>query len=272
MSNMDTNFFYVDETGDLTLLGRRGKNMVGTKGVSKCFMVGMAHIADPERVRRELKDLRISLINDPYLRQIPSMQSESKKTARFFHAKDDCPEVRMAVFKILAQQDIKVQVGVRRKAEMVIVERLARSMGRRRDPNTVYDDIVKTLFKQSLHKAEANVIYFARRGKSDRQKALVAAIQRAKENFFRDTGIVADRPTKVIPSVPSEEAGLQVIDYFLWALQRLYERGDDRYFNYLAKHYRLIRDFDDKRSGTDYGTWYNDDNPLTKEKIMPVTN
>jgi hypothetical protein len=272
MSNMDTNFFYVDETGDLTLLGRRGKNLVGTEGVSKCFMVGMARIADPEGVRCDFKALRLSLLADPYFRQIPSMQPESKKTARFFHAKDDCPEVRMAVFKLLAERDIKVQVGVRRKAEMVIVERLARSMGRRKDPNTVYDDIVKTLFKESLHKAEANVICFARRGKSGRQKALVAAIRRAKENFFRDTGIEADRPTRVIPSVPSEEAGLQVIDYFLWALQRFYERGDDRYFNYLAPHYRRIMDFDDKRSGTNYGMWYNDDNPLTKEKIMPVTN
>ena len=272
MSNTDTNFFYVDETGDLTLLGRRGKNLVGTEGVSKCFMVGMAHIADPERVGRELNTLRLSLLDDPYLRQIPSMQPESKKTARFFHAKDDCPEVRMAVFKILAQQDIKVQVGVRRKGEMVKAARFMRSMNSRMNPNTVYDNLIKTLFKQSLHMAEANVIYFARRGKSGRQKALVAAIRRAKENFFRDTGIEVDRPTRVIPSVPSEEAGLQVIDYFLWALQRLYERGEDRYFNYLAPHYRRIMDFDDKQSGKDYGMWYNDQNPLTKEKIMPVTN
>lgn len=72
--------------------------------------------------------------------------------------------------------------------------------------------------------------------------------------------------------MPSDEAGLQVIDYFLWALQRFYERGDDRYFNYLASHYSRIMDFDDKRSGKDYGKWYNDGNPLTKEKIMPVTN
>ncbi len=41
-------YFFVDETGDLTLLGRRGKNLVGTEGVSKCFMVGVAQIANPE--------------------------------------------------------------------------------------------------------------------------------------------------------------------------------------------------------------------------------
>ena len=108
---------------------------------------------------------------------------------------------------------------------------------------------LKTIFIGNV----LNIIYFARRGKSGRQNALASAIQRAKDNFTRDTGIEVDRPTQVIPSVPSEEAGLQAIDYFLWALQRLYERGEDRYFNYLAPSYRLIRDFDDKRSGKEYG-------------------
>lgn len=70
--------------------------------------------------------------------------------------------------------------------------------------------------------------------------------------------------------MPSERPGLQVIDYFLWALERLYERGEDRYFNFLQPHYRLIMDFDDKRN-RNYGEWYSDRNPLSKQKIKPVT-
>jgi hypothetical protein len=30
-------------------------------------------------------------------------------------------------------------------------------------------------------------------------------------------------------------------------------------------------DFDDKRTGTGYGRWYSDQDPLDKGKIMPVT-
>jgi hypothetical protein len=86
------------------------------------------------------------------------------------------------------------------------------------NPNTVYDAIVTTLFKRTLHKADSNVIVFARRGKSSRERALSEAIQRAQSNFERDTGKPSDRPTQVIPSTPSESAGLQAIDYFLWAL------------------------------------------------------
>jgi len=55
-----------------------------------------------------------------------------------------------------------------------------------------------------------------------------------------------------------------------WALQRFYERDEDRYFNFLREQYRLIVDFDDTRRGTHYGEWYSDQNPLERGKMMPV--
>lgn len=270
MPDTTCSHFYVDEAGDLTLFGRRGKDVIGSEGVSKCFMVGMAHVLEPDRVGCEMEALRRELLDDPYLKAIPSMQSGDGKTARCFHAKNDCPEVRMAVFKFLARQEIKVQVGVRRKSALALEARAAKARGHRWNPNDVYDNLIKTLFKRSLHKAEC-VICFARRGKSAREAALAAAIDRAKANFQRDRGIAADKPIRIVSAVPSQVPGLQVIDYFLWALQRLYERGEDRYFEYLRHAYRLVMDFDDKRSGKEYGTWYSDQDPLTREGMMPVT-
>ncbi len=262
-----TAHFFVDEAGDLTLFGRRGKLLVGTEGVSKCFMVGMAHVLDLTSLRRDLDNLHQELLADEYLKRVCSMRPDAGKTAAFFHAKDDCPEVRREVFRLLARHDIKVQVGIRRKSALIREARLA---GKFWNPNSVYDNLVKTLFKRSLHKADQSIITFARRGKSAREKALTDAIEKAKANFERDTGIASSRPTQIVPSVPSEARGLQVIDYCLWALQRFYERGEDRYFAYLASHYRLIMDFDDLQSGRSYGRWYSDQDPLTKEKMMPV--
>jgi hypothetical protein len=270
MTEVQVAYYFVDEAGDLTLFGRRGKNPVGTEGVSHCFMVGMARIADPRSFRDELNGLRAGLLADPYLRDVPSMQSERKKTSRCFHAKNDCVEVREKVFRFLAGWDIKVQVGIRRKRSLIEEARRAESAGLPWKTDSVYDQMVTTLFKRPLHKADRNVITFARRGKSDRERALADAIGRAQANFERDTGVGAARPTKIISAVPSESCGLQAIDYFLWALQRFYERDEARYFNYLALHYRLIMDFDDKRNGKAYGTWYSDDDPLTGAKKMSV--
>jgi len=263
----DTAHFFVDEAGDLSLFGKRGKSLVGTVGVSKCFMVGLAQISDPTALHNDLVALREELLKDDYLKYVPSMCLEAGKTAKFFHAKDDCQEVRREVYRLLSRHEIKVQVAIRRKPSLIAEARFA---GTSWNPNSVYDNLVKTLFKRCLHKADQHVITFARRGKSAREKALSDAIERAKANFLRDTGIQSHGCTQIIPSVPSESHGLQAVDYYLWAIQRLYERGEDRYFSFLAPQFRLIMDFDDTRSTKPYGRWYSDGDPLTKEKMMPV--
>jgi len=270
MSN--TAHFFVDEAGDLTLLGRRGKSLLGTEGVSWCFMVGAAHIAEPETLESEIEALRCELLADPYFRGVPSMQPSAGKTASCFHASKDCAEVRREVFRLLARHEMKVQVGIRRKSALIHEARTAHRKRAAWNANIVYDNMVKTLFRNNLHKADNNVVVFARRGKSSREKALRAAIQIAQSNFERATGKPSDKPTSIIPSTPSEYAGLQAVDYYLWALQRMYERGEDRYFEYLREHYRLIMDFDDKREGTSYGRWYSDQDPLSLNEMMPVTS
>ena len=198
------------------------------------------------------------------------MQPEARKTARCFHAKDDCPEVRREVFRVLKDWDIRVQVGVRRKSSLIDAARsVTGKKSWKADP--VYDSIVTTLFKTSLHKVDRCVLVFARRGKSDRERALSEAIAHARSNFQRDTGILPAAHARLISSTPSESCGLQAIDYFLWALQRLYERGEDRFFGFVADHYSVIMDFDDKRDGNNYGRWYNKQDPLTLQEIKPVT-
>ena len=97
--------------------------------------------------------------------------------------------------------------------------------------NMSNDDLVKRLFRNRLHLADENRIVFARKGKSARSQALGQAITRAKANFERAHGKPSNRPTRIISAFPREFVGLQVIDYYLWALQRMYEKDEDRFFN-----------------------------------------
>jgi hypothetical protein len=235
-------------------------------------MVGVVHLRDPGGVAAELSALRERLLSDAYFSGVPSMQPAARKTALAFHAKDDVPEVRREVFRILPRFEAKVQVVVRRK------ERLAREaqdaykrFGRKLSPNDLYDAMSARLFKNLLHKADQNHITFARRGKSDRADALERMIERAKSRFRQSWGQDHDRPTHARSANPHEEPGLQVIDYYLWALQRMFERGEDRYFNLLSDGYRLIMDLDDDRQRP-YGEWYSRSNPLDVKKMKPVTD
>ena len=263
------NNYYVDEAGDLTLFNKRGHVIVGKKGVSQVFMVGMTYLPDPKLACLRLDELRNELLSDPYFKDVPSMQPNAEKTALYFHANDDLPEVRREVFRRLPEFNAKVQIAIRRKEYLVKTARLLYQRQSRLSPNDVYDDLVKRLFKNSLHTAQRNRIVFARRGKSIRQHALEEAIRRAKSNFERKTEITSDSETTIFSGYPSQYAGLQVIDYYLWALQRMYERGEDRFFCLLAPAYRLIMDLDDTRNKP-YGEWYSDANPLELAKIKPV--
>lgn len=265
------NQFFVDEAGDMTLFDKKGKNIVGSEGVSKYFMVGLAHIGNIEELSTELGTLRSELINDPYFNNVPSFQPEEKKTAIVFHAKDDLPEVRREVFKILLKYDINVIVAIRRKVQLsAFAKELFLRTGQKINENMVYDELVMRIFRNVLHLAEENKICFAARGKSVRNEALERAIEKAKNNFQTKYGKKSDKPVTITSMYPSEEIGLQVIDYFLWALQRMYERNEDRYFNSVADKFKLIMDLDDKRR-KDYGEWYNrDSNKLELTKIKPV--
>jgi hypothetical protein len=262
-------YYFVDEAGDLNLFNRRGAVIVGRPGVSRAFMVGVAHLPDPEAAARRLEELRSGLLSDPYFQGVPSMQPDGGKTALCFHAKDDVAEVRREVFRLLPQLGAKVQVAIRRKDTLVSEARMAHRRGSRLSDGDVYDDLIKRLFRNLLHKADENRIVFARRGKAVRRDALADAIDRARKNFERRWGRQPARPTTIESAYPSAAAGLQIVDYYLWALQRLYERGEERFFRILAPDYRLIMDLDDTRNKP-YGQWYSDSNPLALEKMKPL--
>ena len=107
--------YYVDEAGDLTLFDKKGRCIIGQEGVSKTFIVGVAHVAKPKELNKELTTLRHEMLEDPYFKGVPSMQPDSNKTSVVFHAKNDLPEVRRDVFKVLQKYEIKVQVAIKRK-------------------------------------------------------------------------------------------------------------------------------------------------------------
>ncbi len=56
------------------------------------------------------------------------------------------------------------------------------------------------------------------------------------------------------------------VDYFLWALQRFYESGEDQYLDVIWPKTALVYDMDNRRASS-YGVYYNQNNPLTLEEV-----
>jgi len=269
--HIDAKHYFVDEAGDSTLFNWRGKPIIGTEGCTSFFILGLADIPDLERLGSNLAALRTTLLADPYFKGVPSMQASARKTALFFHAKDDLPEVRREVFKLLLGHDIKFSAVVKNKYEVLNYVRShnAADPAYRYRPDELYDHMVRRLFKERLHQHSAYRVCFAARGSSDRTKALQRALETARTRFALKHGIDSQAAVQVA-AIPSwRQAGLQAVDYFLWALQRTYERRDDRFLALLWPRCSLVIDIDDRRNAS-YGTYYTKKKPLVSAALQSV--
>ena len=107
-------------------------------------------------------------------------------------------------------------------------------------PDDIYDDCTRLIFQGLLHQADENEIVFARCGKTSRIAALGETIEQAKAHYERNSGQKITTPTKIEAAYPSESAGLQAMDYCLWALQRKYERGEERFYEMMRSKFEAI--------------------------------
>lgn len=78
-------------------------------------------------------------------------------------------------------------------------------------------------------------------------------------------------------SYPSASAGLQACDYLLWALQRFYERQEERYLHAMWPKFVRVLDLDapapkTKGKPVHGGVEFNEKHPLTLESRAGVWN
>jgi hypothetical protein len=256
--------YFVDEAGDATLFSAKGRVIVGHEGCSRFFILGLLDVREPDALASGMEALRHALLADPYFRGVPSMQPAQRKTALVFHAKDDLPEVRREVFALLRAHPLHFFAVVKNKRKVIEYVRQRNQQDRdyRYNANELYDHMVRRLFKNLLHKDDAYEVCFAKRGKADRTGALRQALEAARQRFDSQWSVRSCGPIRVAPRLPRECAALQAVDYFLWALQRLYERREDRFLGLIWPQCSLIHDVDDTRQAR-YGVYYTQKRPLT---------
>ena len=258
--------YYVDEAGDSTLFDRRGRVVIQTDGCSRFFMLGSLQVGDPDGLDRALSNLRVQLAQDSYYRGIPSFE---KRSSQAFHATDDIPEVRKEVFRVLrAQSDLQFFAMVRDKQSVLaeVQTRNSRDPGFRYNPNDLYDKMVSRLFRDHLHRPDECYITFAKRGSSDRSNALRKALEVAQSRAEKKFRLTSNTHVDVCEAKPSTTGALQAVDYLLWALQRLYERREERYIRYVWPLCHLVHDIDDQRVNG-YGVYYTQKSPIELGKL-----
>jgi hypothetical protein len=184
----DKNYFFVDESGDPNFYNRFGKLIVGEEGCSKILIIGFVMVENPLVMRKKILQLKNEIINDSYLKNIPSI----KRTEKYFHACNDSPEVREKVFKLIKSLDFKAEFIVARKKAKIFKNR------HRENSNIFYDDVITKLFTNKLHLANENNIYFEVRGDRKRQAPLEDAIRTSINLFEEKWGVKNDSLVSVL--------------------------------------------------------------------------
>lgn len=266
-SPLGTSHRFLDEAGDTTFYGQGRQLILGTEGVSLTFGMAIVRIDRPlPEVRSEIIALQKQVETDPLFNTIPSVVKRVQRGGFFFHACKDMPEVRTEFLRYLRELPCEAEVVIARKIPSLFT---LKHHGR---DDEFYADVLSHLIKSRLIRPQRLVLNIAERGSSTRAKvlddALGKAMSRASKRWAPD-----ELQGEVVFNIqtPSREPLLNVADYLGWAVQRVFEKGETRFYDYLREKIRLVVDLYDSENYAGNRNYYDHQrNPLTaKNKIGP---
>ncbi len=257
---------FVDEAGDTTFYLKGKKAAIGAEGVSNVFILGMVKIYEPpDAVRAKIIQLQSTIAADPFF-NVPSVRKKEEKGGYYLHATDDLPEIRKLFFDLINTIDCSLEAVVARKSiELFETKHKGKE-------EYFYADLLSHLLKNKLQKHEKLVLNLAERGKSTKHNNLNLALLKAKQRFSIKTEGEKEIKTNVLFEVkkPTQEPLLNLADYLCWAVQRVFEKGEIRYYNLVQSKISLVVDLYDTGNYKNWGNYYDKKNPLTaKNKISP---
>ena len=208
-------------------------------------MLGMLTIHDSiQTIRQKVTDLQTNIVNDPYFQSVPSIQKKKNKAGYFLHAKDDVPEVRKMAFDLINTIDCHFDAVIGRK-DYNIYERKHNG-----NQSEFYADLLSHLLIDNFHTTEKLILNIAHRSKCTTHKNLEKGLDKATKTAINKYPNNKDNFCKITFNVqhPTTEPILNITDYFLWAVQRMIEKNENRYIEFLKSKIRSIQNLYDSEN------------------------
>lgn len=267
-SKLHSDHRFLDEAGDTSFFGKGKIPIIGKEGVSLSFILGMVRFnSELEPIRKQINLLQKTIEEDSYF-QVSSIKKRIAKGGFYFHATDDIPEVRKVFFDFIKSIDCSFEAIVARKDLSIF----ARKHNTKEEE--FYADLLSHLLKNKLELSGKLVLNIAQRGKSTKNNNLELALKKAESRFLKNAGHSEKFvSTKVVFNVQNQmkEPLLNIADYFCWAVQRVFEKGETRYYDYLIDKISLVIDLYDSKKYKGNGNYYTKENPLGADnKISPL--
>lgn len=137
----------------------------------------------------------------------------------------------------------------------------------------LYADLLAHLIKNKFKQDGKLVLNIAERGNTTRNTVLEKALDIAKERAART--LPKDQLTRpVVFNVQNHltEPLLNIADYLCWTVQRVFERGETRYYDFMRSKITSVVDLYDKDNYRNYKNYYNaTSKPLTAKNQLIVS-
>jgi len=255
---------FLDEAGDTTFYGKGKTPILGSEGVSKCFILGMLKINEPlDPVRQKIIEVQNQIASDPYFKKVPSIQKKVATTGYFIHAKDDLPEARKIVFEFINSINFSFEAVVGRKIYGIYEKK---HNGKEAE---FYADLLSHLLKNKLNAYDQLVLNISHRSKCTNHHNLQIGLDKAieisaKKYPDKSNGCKVDFNVQY----PTTEPFLNIADYYCWAVQRVFEKGETRYYDFIVDKISLVIDLYDSEKYEKSGNYYTRKKPLTKQNYL----
>jgi len=254
---------FLDEAGDTTFYAKGRIPLIGRNSSSNVFILGMAAFNEPlQPIRDNILRFEREIENSAYYKNVPSVQKRVQKYGQyFFHAKDDLPEIKKEFFDYIKTVDCSIKVAVGRK-QIDIFEN-----EHNRKEAAFYADLLSYLIRDEFLKHPRMVLNIAERSSSTAINNLESGLKKAQKRFIVKHP-EKENKTKVSFKVLKyiNDPLLRIPDYLCWSIQRIFEKGEIRYYDYIMEKIDAVVDvYDNERI-------YNSENPLNeKNKVSPQT-
>lgn len=222
---------YVDESGSPDVISTDGEDLLALGRTPNHLVMVALRCPDANVVAREMQSC-LDWANALADRKRP------RGPMVYLHATRDEDRVRDHVYECLARLPIKATAIVMDKRA------LDPKLTWRQDRTVFYNEIAGRLLSDSLHLYGRTRIIFSRKN-FDTQADLVAIVDAVSDQWGRYMASTkAPLPVEVTArhEAARANAGLQAVDYIAWALFRVFEAGDLRYYSKIEPIVRHVHD------------------------------
>lgn len=231
------NFIFLDESGKPEVFSARGLNLVEQNQASKFLVIAAIRTDDQLNLQRKVTVFRAELLSEQELTKIFS----SAYTLDAFHANRDYTQVMEKFYEFICTLDIKIDV--------IVVDKLKCYTPLQQNPGRMYGVMAGQLLKNICHQSNNTEVIFSRKdSKLKLQKELEAGVEQVRLDYLqKHPNLDAKYSLSYFHNSHYTHGGLQIADYVSYAVFKVFEHDNRRWYEQIKDKIGKIQDICNKK-------------------------